>query len=128
MLDRESPFFLQRIGLVGLWLAVSLASAGWALSGGESNDLGAELRVVDTGFGIAIAVKNGSQTIWERVEIELDGKWVQHKAAMRPQERYSIQVRKFQSRKDPHLHPAADQRPHLIEVKAASGSYKKSFK
>jgi len=128
--DRRSPYFLHRVGVLSAWLLLSLASVAWAMSGGEDNDLGARILVVDTGFGIAVSVQNESSEIWHNVRIVLEpGGWVFRKPAFRPNERFSAQVRDFEAvgAKAKKRHPDRNFRPRAIRVVADDGTYEKRF-
>ncbi|MDF1564980.1 MAG: hypothetical protein P1V51_18195 [Deltaproteobacteria bacterium] len=128
-IDRTSPYFVHRMVILGSWLALSLVCVLWATSGGEENDLSARVMVVDTGFGIAVSVQNESDEVWTNVQLQLEpGGWIYRKPAFRPNERFSVQVQKFEAvgPQGPR-HPEQNFKPKLVRVVTEEATYQKPF-
>ncbi len=128
--DRRSRYFPQRMVVIGAFALLSTASVVYAFGGGEDNPIGARVLVVDTGFGIAIALHNESETIWRNVRVQLEpGGWIYRKPAFRPKERFSTQVHAFEkvTGKGKTIHPDRNFRPRVVRILTDQGAYEKRF-
>ena len=124
--DRSSPYLKWRIGVVVVWLVLSTAAVAFAFTGGQSNDLGAVVNVVDTGFGIALDVQNKSDALWQNVTVTVaPGGYLYRQATLRAGDRLSVQVARLEriGAKGRHEHPKPDFKPSRITIRTSSGSY-----
>ncbi len=73
---RSDRFFKYKALVIGVWLALSVASLviAWP-SGGSSNSFGAKLVINRENNPPIYMVKNDSETAWENVEIIVNGQW-----------------------------------------------------
>lgn len=113
-----------RAGAVVAWVLLSSVSVALAFSGGEDNPIGAEVRVVDLGYGVAIAVMNNSDEIWKNVTVTLSPEgWVHAQPVLRNGGRISLEVSEFHARDSERKHPPRDHMPKGITVTTDLGTY-----
>lgn len=122
----RSRYDKLRVAVIAAWVVLSAASVAFALTGGQGNDLGAAITVVDTGFGTALDIQNHGKALWQNVTVTLEpGRYVYRQANLRPGDRISLEVKQFE-RPGPHglpQRPKAEFMPRRITVRTSSAAY-----
>jgi hypothetical protein len=118
---RSDRFFRMRLGIVGAWAVLSLATLwGTCGLGGNGNSLGADVQVNrDSIMGVQILVRNESRDIWEDVTLTLDDGWKYNQRTMRPQDLVVLPMSHFKKGEEA---PPADHEPHSLTVECGRGS------
>jgi hypothetical protein len=117
---RADRFAKLRLGIVGSWAVLSLATLwGACVGGGPRNALGADVQVNgDSIMGVQVLVRNESQDIWKDVVLTLDDRWMWAQPTMRPQDLVVVSVTSFRHGEDA---PPKDFRPHTLVIACRQG-------
>ncbi len=113
-----------KIATAAVWLVLSGVSVAFAFTGGESNPLDAKVLLVDTGIGYAFTVQNRSDEIWRDVRLQIPGGYEYRRAAVRPGERLTVEVRAFSREVGGRtVHPPRDLAPHTLTIVTREAHY-----
>jgi hypothetical protein len=120
-LRRTDRFARMRLGIVGAWAVLSIATLwGACPSSGPSSSLGAEVQVSrDSIMGVQLLVRNESSHIWKDVVLTLDGGFRYTQATMRPHDLVVLPLSSFRRGDDA---PPGDYRPRSLAVDCGLGS------
>ena len=119
--QRADRFFKMRIGIVGAWAVLSLATLwGACATPGPSNRLGADVQVNrDSIMGAQVLVRNESSRNWEDVMLTLDGGWRYAHKTLRPNDLVVLSVTQFRKGEDA---PPRDYVPHALRIDCGQGT------
>jgi hypothetical protein len=118
---RSDRFFKMRVGIVGAWAVVSLATL-WGTCGPleSRNSLGADVQVNrDSIMGVQLLVRNESSQIWDGVTLTLDDGWKYSQQTMRPQDLVVLPMSHFRKGDES---PPADHEPRSLKIECGRGS------
>lgn len=118
---RWDRFFKMRVGIIGAWAVLSLATLwGACAAPGRHDRLGADVQVNrDSIMGVQLLVRNDSDHIWEDVVLTLDDGWKYSQRTMRPQDLVVLSLASFHKGDEP---PPRDHRPRALAISCAQGS------
>jgi hypothetical protein len=118
---RADRFFKLRLGIVGAWVVLSVATLwGACPSSGPSNALGADVQVNrDSIMGVQLLVRNESTRIWEDVVLVLDDGWRYTHKTMRPHDLVVLSMSHFHKGDDA---PPRDYKPRSLRIECGQGS------
>jgi hypothetical protein len=114
-------FFKMRVGIVGAWVGLSMATLWGACSSyGPTSALGADVQVNrDSIMGVQLLVRNESTRIWEDVELTLDDGWKYTHRTMRPHDFLVLSMSSFKKGEDA---PPRDYKPRALLIACEQGS------
>lgn len=118
---RSDRFFKMRVGIVGAWALLSMATL-WGACGsfGPSNALGADVQVNrDSIMGVQLLVRNESTRIWEDVSLTLDDGWKYSQKTMRPHDLVVLSMSSFKKGEEA---PPRDYKPRALVIACGRGS------
>jgi hypothetical protein len=118
---RADRFFKMRLGIVGAWAVLSIATLwGACASTGATNALGADVQVNrDSIMGVQLLVRNESTRIWEDVVLTLDDGWKYTHRTMRPHDLVVLSMSSFKRGDDA---PPRDYKPRALVIACEQGS------
>ena len=118
---RADRFFKMRVGIVGAWAVISMATLwGACATFGPSNALGADVQVNrDSIMGVQLLVRNESTRIWEDVVLTLDDGWKYTHKTMRPHDLVVLPMSSFKRGDDA---PPRDYKPRALVIACGQGS------
>jgi hypothetical protein len=119
--ERADRFLKLRLGIVGAWAVLSLATLWLACpSSGPTNSLGADVQVSrDSIMGVQLLVRNESDRIWEDVVLTLDDGWRYTHATMRPHDLVVLSMSHFKKGEEA---PPRDYKPRALVIECGQGS------
>lgn len=118
---RADRFFKMRLGIVGAWAVVSMATL-WGACGtfGPRSSLGADVQVNGNSImGVQLLVRNESSRIWEDVVLTLDDGWKYTHKTMRPHDLVVLSMSSFKKGDDA---PPRDYKPRALVIACGQGS------
>ncbi len=118
---RADRFLKMRLGIVGAWTVLSVATL-WGACGafGPTNALGADVQVNrDSIMGVQLLVRNESTRIWEDVVLTLDDGWKYTHKTMRPHDLVVLSMSSFKKGDEA---PPRDYKPHALVIACEQGS------
>ena len=118
---RSDRFFRMRVGIVGAWAVLSIATLwGACASVGPTNALGADVQVNRGSImGAQLLVRNESTHIWEDVVLTLDDEWKYTHKTMRPHDLVVLSMNSFKKGEDA---PPRDYKPRALVIACGQGS------
>jgi hypothetical protein len=118
---RADRFFKMRVGIVGAWAVLSMATLWGACSTfGPTNALGADVQVNRNSImGVQLLVRNESNRIWEDVVLTLDDGWKYTHKTMRPHDLVVLSMSSFKRGDDA---PPRDYKPRALVIACGQGS------
>jgi hypothetical protein len=121
----QNRFFKWRVAVIAGWVVLGLVSVAFGLSGGERNPIGATVRVVTTGLGPAVHVRNDSRHPWQDVRLVLPGGWTHERATVRPDDSFSVAIAEFSRTGEGGAveHAPRDLVPTRVTVHTRTGRY-----
>jgi hypothetical protein len=119
-LRRAGRFQRMRLAIGGGWAALSLLALWIACSGGPSNSLGADVRVLKDSMvgGQQLLVRNESSAIWTDVVLTLDGEWRAEQRTMRPHDQIVLSTSSFVRGTEA---APRDYKPRTLSIRADQG-------
>ncbi len=118
---RSDRFFKMRLGIVGAWAVLSMATLwGACATFGPTNALGADVQVNRNSImGVQLLVRNESTRIWEDVVLTLDDGWKYTHKTMRPHDLVVLSMSSFKKGDDA---PPRDYKPRALVIACEQGS------